>query len=244
MRLVVPPWVCRLALREAAQRLDEHSTPVPSIGAAVYSHLALYASPINECRIVNVSHLHTFVRHRQHKGFKTKQLSHACLCVSGAIAVGAAPDSPAFPSVSLAALILTARTALWQTSAGTRCLLRGETAGQWQQEAERHRHACSLLHPTVSLVVFFQRSLCEADAFSYTFQRDWLRGSGSFRSCFYRISTTIIQPQSLWRYFLYFSPLQPMDILLWSVQDSQTDMCMFSVWDFSLTDVYVPLDFS
>lgn len=92
------------------------------------------------------------------------------LCISGAIAVGAAPDSPAFPSVSLAALILTARTALWQTSAGTRCLLRGETAGQWQQEAECHRHACSLLHPTVSLVVFFQRSLCEADAFPIPFK--------------------------------------------------------------------------
>lgn len=109
-----------------------------------------------------------------------------CLCISGSIAIGAAPESSAFPWVNLAALILTAKTVLWQTYAGTghySCLLRGETAGQRQQEADSRISTCSLPYPTVSFLFFLQRSLCDEDSFSSTFLKELLKGTGSFRSC-------------------------------------------------------------
>lgn len=111
-----------------------------------------------------------------------------CLCISGSIAVGAAPKSFAFPAVNLAALILTARTVLWQTSAGTRhrsCLLRGETAGQRQQEADSGVSTCSLPCPTGSFLFFPKEISLWGGFLSSTTLKELLKGTASFRICFY-----------------------------------------------------------
>lgn len=76
------------------------------------------------------------------------------LDISGSLPVGAAPESSAFlPTVNLAALILTARTVLWQTSAGSSCLIRGEPAGHRQQTTrgwQPHLHLLPALFYCIS----------------------------------------------------------------------------------------------
>lgn len=89
---------------------------------------------------------------------------------------GAAPEVLAFPLLNLPALILTARTLLWQTSAENwqyNHLLRGKSAGQRQQQADSRISTCSLSHPTVSFFLILQESLCEEDASPLPFSAYW-----------------------------------------------------------------------
>lgn len=135
-----------------------------------------------------------------------------CLCISGSIAVGAAPESFAFPAVNLAALIVTARTVLWQTSAGTRhrsCLLKGETASQRQQEADSGVSTCSLPCPALLGLSssFLQRSLCEEGSCPPPLWRSYWKELDLSEVTFMELKGHVTRPQSLWRRFFLCSLL-------------------------------------
>lgn len=162
--------------------------------------------------------------------------------------MGAAPESSAFPMVSLAALILTARTVLWQTSAGTSCLLRGESAGQRQQEADCQIYACSLPYPTVSLLFFLQRSLCEDDSFPIPFKRICWKELALSEVAFIKdhhstaVSLKILLcflPSNQWICSYGFRRPIGVGFTVGCVYVFSVGLCRFC-----LTDMYVPLDFS
>lgn len=146
--------------------------------------------PIQLCRSLYWMHfiLYILMTFPSSSGHKNTLI---CLCISGSIAVGAAPESFVFPAVNLAALILTARTVLWQTSAETRhrsCLLMGDTAGQRQQEADRGVSTCSPPCPTESFLFFLTEISLWGGFLSST--TELLKGTGSFRSCYYGTERT------------------------------------------------------
>lgn len=148
-----PPHVGNEVPWRSAWPIIECSLPVPSIGIVVYSHY-FGVLCLETIYVIMVSYISRPNQTLRIQDWKAVLILICFLDISGSIPVGAAPESsPFLPTVNFAALILTARTVLWQTSAGTSCLIRGETAGHRQQTTrgwQPHLHLLPALFYCIS----------------------------------------------------------------------------------------------
>lgn len=120
------------------------------------------------------------------------QSAFGLVWISGSVLVGAAPGTCAYPVVILAAAVLMARVALWQTCAGARRPSKGE-----RQVRDDH---------VMSTFCTGSKYLRSSTKTRPAFQTDSLRGGGSSASgCFGIIRS--VSPQSLWRFFSLSSPV-------------------------------------